>query len=130
MKLMNESGLLVDQMSQSKANQVIEFDQEALEAKFQERVEDLVRGYNGSGMGEALKKDVLTETIENKKHYQVSWFKQAYLIFIRSLINEFRNPLDVKSKFAQILFMGVISIALYCRVSFEYVKLFRIILAT
>lgn len=117
MKLMNESGLVLDEMSRSNDNKIIDINQEELEEKFKKRVVELVGGYNRSSMQGEAHKNVLSDHIENRKKFQVSWIKQFYLIFIRSLINEIRNPLDVKSKFYQIIFFGLIAIALYSEVT-------------
>lgn len=117
MKLMNESGLILDEISQSKDNKIIDINQEELEQRFQKRVGDLTRGYNNSKMITACQEDINTDHIENKQHYQVSWFLQFWLILKRSLVNEVRNPLDVKSKFGQTIFFGLITIALYTPVN-------------
>lgn len=113
MKLTNESGLVLEEMSQSKDGRVIDINQEELEARFQQRVDDLVIKYNKSHMKETAMQGVTNEYIENKRKYEVSWFKQFYLVFFRALINEIRNPLDVKSKFGQIIFFSVLTVALY-----------------
>jgi len=113
MKLTNESGLVLEEMSQSKDGRVIDINQEELESRFQLRVDDLVTKYNKSHMKENALQGITNEYIENKRKYEVSWFRQFYLVLIRALINEIRNPLDVKSKFGQILFFSVLTVALY-----------------
>lgn len=117
MRLTNESGLVLEEMSQSKDGRVIDINQEELESRFQVRVKDLVQKYNRSSMREAANQDVTTEIIENKRKYEVSWFKQFYLVLKRALINEIRNPLDVKSKVGQLLFFSLLSVALYTPLS-------------
>jgi len=123
MKLMNESGLVLEEISQSKDGRIVDINQEELEARFQVRVDDLTAKYDKSGMKQIASEDITSEYIENKRKYEVSWFKQFYLVLIRALINEIRNPLDVKSKFGQILFFSVLTVALYTPVnkSFEFI---------
>ncbi len=116
MKLTNESGLVLEEMSQSKDGKVIDIDQEQLESRFQLRVNDLVSKYNKSQMKEIAFDGITKEFIKNERKYEVSWFKQFYLVFFRALLNEIRNPLDVKSKFGQILFFSVLTVALYTSV--------------
>jgi len=121
MKLTNESGLVLEEMSQSKDGRVIDINQEELESRFQLRVDDLVTKYNKSHMKENALQGITNEYIENKRKYEVSWFRQFYLVLIRALINEIRNPLDVKSKFGQILFFSVLTVALYTPLSKNFV---------
>jgi len=121
MKLMNESGLVLEEISQSKDGRIVDINQEELEARFQQRVDDLTSKYNKSPMKQIAAEGVTSEYIENKRKYEVSWFKQFYLVLLRALVNEIRNPLDVKSKFGQILFFSVLTVALYTPLSKNYV---------
>lgn len=48
-------------------------------------------------------------------HAEASWLRQAALIFKRSMINELRNPLGIRSKVFQMIFFAIITIIIYER---------------
>lgn len=52
-----------------------------------------------------------------KEGHESSWCRQMALLFKRTMINELRNPLGIKSKIFQVIFFGIITIILYERES-------------
>jgi len=112
MKLMNESGLVVDDMKASKTTR-ININPEEIEERMQKNIADLVQNYRQSPMVEEIKKDISTEVVKSKSAYQVSWFYQFYLILIRAFRNELRNPMNFKTTFIQTIFVVFLVNSLY-----------------
>jgi ABC-type multidrug transport system ATPase subunit len=112
MKLMNESGLIIDEIREKKTK-AIAINQKEVEAKFQNRLDHLVESYKNSSMIEDTKTGIAMQPVENNKVYYVSWFYQFWLLMSRAFENEIRNPNAVRTRALQMIFFGFLVDALY-----------------
>jgi len=118
MKLLNESGLVMDEMEKSRTESgfLLNFDAERFEEKFEKRVTHMVEMYRNSHQAEEGRIGELTQEVHNPKIFETSWFRQFCLILGRAFRNEFRNPLDLRMKFFQIIFVSLVTIAVWYKI--------------
>jgi len=116
-KIMNESGLIIDEMKASSTESFV-IDRKEVEAKLQQRINQLVTAYKSSSMIEEYKQDIYTEPVRSENTYQISWFNQFMLIMNRAFKNEMRNPMNFKTTIYQTLFVVFLVDSLYNNVQF------------
>ena len=103
MKCMNPEGLLVENM-QKNNNYDIALTPE-LKIEFKERVKKMLENYHSSENFKQLTPSTTLEIPEDKTINTTSWFTQYNLITRRGFKNEFRNPMDLKTRyFSTIIF--------------------------
>ena len=116
MKLMNTEGLLIEQMLSS--GQIIMVD-DNLKGEFQARINKIQEGFQKSIYYKPHDSDGEKEDISYLAESQrASYMLQFWLLFIRNIKNELRNPMDVRMKIVQAIFFGVVGILVYTYVKF------------
>ncbi len=94
--------------------------------EFEERVNHLVKSYNGQAHDIGNK--YIDEITKSSAEVQSSWLNQFTCVFRRNWINQFRQPLDVILKVVQAIFFAVIAIILYvdeAKDEISYIQNFR-----
>lgn len=119
MKIMSETGMIVDEIQQKKDDDggILSLEAEEIEKRFQVRLQAMTSSYNTSNQSKKSAEGILTIPVNNPKKFQTSWFKQCYLCTIRAFQNELRNPLDVKLKFIQNIVFAIVIMILWNNVS-------------
>ena len=120
MKIMNESGVLLDIMEQDQSKNAsknaLQMTEQQIEEQFVQRLEHYNKAYSQSGMKEKALSGLHTEKVSTKDHSKVSWLKQFWYIFIRKCQDEIRNPMEVKMKFVQTLFFAAVMMIVFNKV--------------
>ena len=122
MKIMNESGVLLDAMEQYQSKNVsaLQMTEQEIEEKFVQRLEHYNEEYAQSGMKEKALSELHTEKVSTKDHSKVSWLKQFWYIFVRKCQDEIRNPMEVKMKLVQTLVVAAIMMIVFNNVIFRH----------
>ena len=123
-KIMNETGSMMDELERKdpeQATKVLEMKLDELEGRFLEKVSHMKVKYDEAGLAEKQMENCLTEPVENREVFSVSWFKQFWLLVVRNLTNEFRSPFGLKMKLGQSIFFGFICYAVFKHVSLSII---------
>ena len=92
-----------------------------IKAEFKERLFGMVKYYKESSIYKELAPTPKTAGIPHDKDLNtVGWLTQFKLIVKRGFINEFRNPLEVKTRFWSVVIMAFICVIVFNGV---YIKL-------
>ena len=112
MKCMNPEGLLVENMQKTN-NYDIPLTPE-IKAEFKERLFGMVKYYRESSTFKEIAPTPKTAAVPHDKDLNtVGWLTQFKLIVNRGLINEFRNPLEVKTRFWSVVIMAFICVIVF-----------------
>lgn len=117
MKCMNPEGLLVENMQKTN-NYGIELTDE-IKNNFRLRLSKMVKNYKESPLYTDIKfnQNFLDDKEDHKVHY-AGWLYQTWMVLKRSFINEMRNPMELKMKFATNIFMSIVNIIVFSGVTF------------
>ena len=121
MKCMNPEGLLVENMLKTK-NYDIPFNQE-IKSQFKERLAKMVKFYKESPNFKEIV-PMIPSNFNNdacKEINTVSWLKQLTLLTKRGLLNEFRNPLEIKTRFLTTIVMAFVGVIVFNGVFFHLI---------
>ena len=109
---MNPEGLLVENMQKTN-NYDIPLTPE-IKAEFKERLFGMVKYYRESSTFKEIAPTPKTAAVPHDKDLNtVGWLTQFKLIVNRGLINEFRNPLEVKTRFWSVVIMSFICVLVF-----------------
>lgn len=120
MKCMNPEGLLVENMQKTN-NYNIELTHE-IKQEFKIRMEKMVSYYKSSQNFKDITPNNNLELPQYNDRNNVGWIKQFSQIWMRGLKNEMRNPMDVKMRFVETIFMALMIIIAFNGVEFYFLK--------
>ena len=117
MKIMNESGVLLDMMekdqSKNASKNALQMTEQQIEEQFVQRLEHYNKAYAQSGMREKALSGLHTEVVSTKEHSKVSWLKQFWYIFVRKCQDEIRSPMEAKMKIVQMIVFAAIMMIVF-----------------
>ena len=106
MKCMNPEGLMVENMLKTHSFDIAMTPQ--IRAEFKERVEIMLKYYKESKDFQIIKPSTDLVLPQNNDYLnKVRWFTQYHLVTQRALLNEFRNPLDLRTKFVSSIIYAI-----------------------
>ena len=106
---MNPEGLLVENMQKNNDYNVALTPQ--VKAEFKERVGKMLKFYKESPNFKEIKPTSDLEVPHDSSKHNASWFLQFYSVLRRGFLNEFRNPLDLRTRyFSLVVFSFMICI--------------------
>lgn len=106
MKCMNPEGLLVENMQKTQ-NYDIALTPE-IKAAFKERVIKMVNSYRESDNFKQIKPSSNMEIPKENDVQKTPWFTQYSLITKRGVLNEFRNPMDLRTRYASTIILSLV----------------------
>lgn len=107
MRIMNEDDILLE----AEMNNQPEPSHDEVESKFNSRVEYLTQKYQEHFKDTAQTQE--TTQLKEDEGFQVGLLTQFGLLFARSLLNEMRNPMEVRMKTFQAIFMALLTWAVF-----------------
>ena len=109
MKCMNPEGLLVENMQKTNYYNVVLTPQ--IKAEFKERVGKMLKFYKESPNFKEIKPSSDMEVPQDSSKHNASWLLQFTSVLKRGFLNEFRNPLDLRTRyFSLVVFSFIICI--------------------
>jgi|JI61114C2RNA_FD_contig_121_307256_length_2119_multi_5_in_0_out_0_2 hypothetical protein len=106
MKTMNKEGIEMKYMERG-----VHISDDQAKAEFTQLVEYFKGNYKKTPLD--IHPTINRPIVKNPNQGYLPFVGQVYYITVRSLISQFRNPLDVGMRFAQIIFQAVIGIILF-----------------
>jgi len=108
---MNPEGLLVENMQKTK-NYDIPFNQE-IKYQFKERLAKMIDFYKESPNYKEITPTVTMDLPHDKSLNTVSWFTQLKLLTKRGFVNEFRNPMELRTRFFTTIVMAFVCVIVF-----------------
>jgi hypothetical protein len=115
---MNPEGLLVENMQKTK-NYDIPFNLE-IKSQFKERLFKMVKYYKESHDFKEIIPTTVNEIHNDKEINTVNWFTQLFLLTKRGYLNEFRNPMDLRTRFITTIIMAFVCVIVFEGVFHNY----------
>jgi hypothetical protein len=124
MKCMNAEGLLVESMQKNRDFNIQLTPQ--IKVEFKERIANMLDFYKASPYFKDIKPAKDLEIPHDTNRNVASWFTQFNLIAKRGLLNEFRNPLDLRTRYFSLVVFSFICCIVFTGVFFfDYLSEFN-----